>query len=76
MLKYPDLHLLKTLYDYVLYGDTAKRYRLDNAAAIRELAFYLFSNPTGLISFNKLKDQFRLGSVNTIKNYINYMENS
>ncbi len=52
------------------------RYRLDDVTAIRELAFYLISNPTSLISFNKLKDQFRLGNVNTIKNYIGYMENS
>jgi len=75
-LKYPELPLLRTLYDDVLYRDIATRYRLDDVTAIRELAFYLISNPTGLLSFNKLKDQFRLGSVNTIKNYIGYMENS
>jgi predicted AAA+ superfamily ATPase len=76
VLKYPELPLLRTLYDDVLYRDIATRYRLDDVTAIRELAFYLISNPTSLISFNKLKDQFRLGSVNTIKNYISYMENS
>lgn len=75
-LKYPELPLLRTLYDDVLYRDIATRYRLDDVTAIRELAFYLISNPTSLISFNKLKDQLRLGSVNTIKNYISYMENS
>ena len=75
-LKYPELPLLRTLYDDVLYRDIATRYRLDDVTAIRELAFYLISNPTSSISFNKLKDQFRLGSVNTIKNYISYMENS
>lgn len=75
-LKYPELPLLRTLYDDVLYRDIATRYRLDDVTAIRELAFYLIRNPTSLISFNKLKDQLRLGSVNTIKNYISYMENS
>ncbi|HLF72832.1 MAG TPA: ATP-binding protein [Anaerolineales bacterium] len=75
-LKYPQLSLLRTLYDDVLYRDIATRYRLDDVTALRELAFYLISNPTGLISFNKLKDQFRVGSVNTIKNYVGYMENS
>jgi hypothetical protein len=34
------------------------------------------SNPTSQVSFNKLKEQFCLGSVNTIKNYIEYLENS
>ena len=43
---------------------------------MRELAFYLMSNPSGQISFNKLKERLRLGSVNTIKNYVEYLENS
>lgn len=75
-LKYPELPLLRTLYDDVLYRDIATRYRLDAVSALKELAFYLMSNPAGLVSFNKLKNQFRLGSVNTIKSYIDYMENS
>jgi predicted AAA+ superfamily ATPase len=49
---------------------------LEAITALKELAFYLMSNPANLVSFNKLKDQFRLGSVNTIKSYIDYMENS
>jgi len=36
----------------------------------------MMSNPAGMVSFNKLKDRFQLGSVNTIKNYIGYLENS
>jgi len=75
-LKYPDLPLLRTLYDDVLYRDIATRYRLDAVTVIKELAFYLMSNPASLISFNKLKNQFQVGSVNTIKSYIGYMENS
>lgn len=75
-LKYPELPLLRTLYDDVLYRDIATRYRLEEVRALKELAFYLMSNPTSQISFNKLKEQFRLGSVNTIKNYIEYLENS
>jgi predicted AAA+ superfamily ATPase len=75
-LKYPELPLLRTLYDDVLYRDIATRYRLEAVTALKELAFYLMSNPSSMVSFNKLKDQFRLGSVNTIKSYIDYMENS
>jgi hypothetical protein len=75
-LKYPELPLLRTLYDDVLYRDIATRYRLEAVTALKELAFYLMSNPASMVSFNKLKDQFRLGSVNTIKNYIEYLENS
>ena len=75
-LKYPELPLLRTLYDDVLYRDIATRYRLDAVTIIKELAFYLVSNPASLISFNKLKERFHVGSVNTIKSYIGYMENS
>jgi uncharacterized protein len=75
-LKYPELPLLRTLYDDILYRDIATRYRIEEVRALKELAFYLMSNPTSQVSFNKLKEQFHLGSVNTIKNYIEYLENS
>ena len=75
-LKYPDIPLLRTLYDDVLYRDIATRYRIEAISALRELAFYLMSNPAVLVSFNKMKSRFRLGSVNTIKNYVSYLENS
>lgn len=75
-LKYPELPLLRTLYDDVLYRDIATRYRIDAVTALKELAFYLISNPASLVSFNKLKEQLKLGSVNTISSYIDYMENS
>jgi uncharacterized protein len=75
-LKYPELPLLRTLYDDVLYRDIATRHQIQAVTALRELAFYLISNPANLVSFNKLKEQLRLGSVNTISSYIGYMENS
>jgi predicted AAA+ superfamily ATPase len=75
-LKYPDIPLLRTLYDDILYRDIATRHRIEAVTALKELAFYLMSNPASMVSFNKLKERYRLGSVNTIKNYINYMENS
>ena len=75
-LKYPEFPLLRTLYDDVLYRDIATRHQLEAVSALKELAFFLISNPASLVSFNKLKDRFHLGSVNTIKSYIDYMENS
>lgn len=75
-LKYPALNILKTLYDDVLFRDIAARYRIDNVKSLQELAFYLVSNPTSEISFNKLKTNLKLGSVNTVKKYIGYLENA
>jgi uncharacterized protein len=75
-LKYPELEIHKTLYDDVLYRDIATRYKLDNVKSLKELTFYLISNISTLISFNKLKELLKLGSVNTVKSYIDYLENS
>jgi predicted AAA+ superfamily ATPase len=75
-LKYPDLGILRTLYDDVLYRDIATRYRLDAIAALKELAFTLISGPANLVSYNKLKQQLGLGSINTVKSYIDYMQDS
>jgi hypothetical protein len=75
-LKYPELPLLRTLYDDILHRDIATRYRIDAVTALKELGYFLISNPGGLVSFNKIKEQLRLGSVNTVSNYVDYMENS
>lgn len=75
-LKYPKLALHQTLYDDVLYRDIATRYQITETKALKELTFYLISNVGHLISFNKLKESLRLGSVNTIKSYIEHLENS
>ncbi len=75
-LKYPELNIHKTLYDDVLYRDIATRYQLENVKSLKELTFYLISNIATLISFNKLKELLKLGSVNTVKSYVDYLENS
>ncbi|MDP2630308.1 MAG: ATP-binding protein [Candidatus Uhrbacteria bacterium] len=75
-LKYPKLDIHKTLYDDVLYRDIATRYQIDNVKELKELAFFLISNISSLISYNKLKDLLKLGSVNTVKSYIDYLESS
>lgn len=75
-LKYPELPLLRQLYEDVLYRDIATRYGIGEVRALKELAFYLMSNPSGQVSFNKLKEQLHLGSVNTVTSYIEYLQNS
>ena len=75
-LKYPEIDLRRRLYEDVLYRDIATRYRLEAVRELKELAFDLMSNPSRLISFNKLKAQLQLGSVNTVKNFVEYLENS
>lgn len=75
-LKYPELKIHKELYEDVLYRDVAARYNLGDAKNLKDLAFFLASNAPSLVSFNKIKDLLKLGSVNTVKNYVDYLENS
>lgn len=69
-------HILTTLYENILYKDIIVRYEIHSVRAFRELALYLISNIGTLISFTKLKNALNLGSVNTVKNYLHYLENS
>ena len=75
-LKYPELEIHKTLYDDVLYRDIAARYQLENVKSLKELTFYLISNTSSLVSFNKLKELLKLGSVGTVKSYMDHLESS
>ena len=75
-LKYPDISLHKTLYDDILYRDVATRYKVTDVKALKELAFYLMSNIASLVSYNKLKETIKLGSVNTVINYVEYLTTS
>lgn len=72
-LKYPDIAWHKTLYDDILYRDVATRYQITDIKALKELAFYLMSNIATLVSYNKLKELLKLGSVNTVINYVEYL---
>lgn len=75
-LKLPELHFLRTLYNDVLYRDIVSRYNLEAVPALRELSMLLLSNPANTVSYNKLKEHLKLKSVNTVKAYFSYLENS
>lgn len=69
-------HILTTLYENIIYKDIIVRYEIHAIRAFRELALYLINNTGTLISYTKLKNTLNLGSVNTVKNYLHYLENS
>lgn len=75
-LQYPELPIHKTLYYDIISRDVAARYKITDPKPLRELTFYLLSNIASLVSYNKLKELLRLGSVNTISSYIGYLETS
>jgi len=75
-LKYKDRTLLKGLYEDILYRDILVRYEIKETKTLRELGLYLLSNIGGLYSTGNLKNMLSLGSVNTVKSYMGYLEDS
>ncbi|MDA2936537.1 ATP-binding protein [Patescibacteria group bacterium AH-259-L05] len=73
---YRRKEILKDVYEDILYRDIVARYDIKEVKALRELSLYLLSNLSELTSYNKLKNFLKLGSVNTVKSYIDYLENS
>ena len=67
---------LKKVYESIIYRDIITRYELKDEKALRELCVYLFSNIAVPFSFTSIKKMLRLGSMNTVKSYIQYLENS
>lgn len=74
-LRYENDLILKTLYENILYKDIFARYRLNDEKTLKELSHFLFSNYGNEMSYNKLRTMLDV-SINTVKNYINYLENS
>jgi predicted AAA+ superfamily ATPase len=72
-LQYPQLPIHKTMYDDIINRDVAGRYKITDIKPLKELAFYLLGNIASLLSYNKLKELLRLGSVNTVSGYIDYL---
>lgn len=75
-LKYNDSTLLKRVYEDILYRDIVARYDIKQVKVLRELGLYLLSNTGGLFSYNNLTKALGVGSMNTVKSYIDFLENS
>lgn len=75
-LQYKTLESLRRVYNDILYRDIIVRYDIREDKVFRELSLYLTSNIANLFSYNSLKNFLGLGSVNTVKSYIDYLEAS
>jgi hypothetical protein len=75
-LKYSDSTLLKRVYEDILYRDIVARYDIKQVKALRELGLYLLSNIGGLFSYNNLSKILGVRSMNTVKSYTDFLENS
>lgn len=75
-LKYSKQDILIQTYEDILFRDIVCRHDIKDVKSLRELALYLITNLAKPFSYTKLKNTLGFGSVNTVKNYIQYLEDS
>jgi len=65
---------LSQLYQDVLVKDLIVRFNIRDTKSFRELALYLLSNISSLYSYNNLAKLLNIKSTNSVKNYIEFLE--
>ena len=68
--------ILNHIFDDILIRDIAVRYGVRDVKTLQRLALYLVSNVGKLITSNRLKSMFEVGSANTITEYLSHLEDS
>ena len=67
---------LQSLYSDILNKDIIIRYKIKFSKTLKDIANSLMSNTASPVSFNKIKNIFRLKSVHTALNYLSFLEES
>lgn len=73
-LVYDDQELLTEVYSDIVMKDIVARYKVEDTPTLRQLYLYLISNVSNRFSYNSLKKFTDIKSVNTIKKFIGYLE--
>jgi predicted AAA+ superfamily ATPase len=68
--------ILNHVFEDILIRDIAVRYGIRDVKTLQRLALYLISNVGNLITANRLKSLFEVGSANTITEYLSHLEDS
>ncbi|MAF37054.1 AAA family ATPase [archaeon] len=75
-LKYDNSDILRDLLDSVITRDVLVRNNIREADQVKKICIYLLSNIGKQFSLNKLTKHFGIGSVNTVRSYISFFEDS
>jgi predicted AAA+ superfamily ATPase len=78
---FPEAHkfgmsILKPIFRDIVTKDVVRRYKIKNINAVEVLAKHLVSNFSNEMTYNKLKDAIEVKKINTIKNYVNYLQDA
>lgn len=69
-----DPEILIRVYEDIVIKDIAARYNVDSVKQLKELYQYLITTVSQRFSYNSLKKFININSANTIKKYIDYLE--
>ncbi len=75
-LKYKNADILRQLFRDIITRDIITRHKIKEHKLLMEMAIFLLTNFGNEFSFNRLKNQFSLGSVNTVISYLSFLEDS
>ena len=75
-IKQKNTRILQELFNDIITRDIIVRHNIRNSKTLKELALYLLSNVGKEFSYTNLKNDFQLGSVNTVISFISYFEDS
>lgn len=65
---------LRSLYSTLITKDVVLRHKIKYVKTIMDIANYLITNHSGCVSFNKIKNIFKLKSIHTALNYTLFLE--
>lgn len=75
-LKYGDEDILHQILLDIIYRDISVRYQVKKHETLKQLAVYLISNISKILSYNQLRKTFELGSATTAIDFLSYFQNS
>lgn len=75
-LKNKDKDFFKILFDNIFYRDIVARYKISHEKSLKDIYYFLISNISKEFSYTTLKTISNISSITTIKDYIEYMQNS
>lgn len=68
------LPYLRELFDKIITRDIILRHNIRHVADLKEIALYALSSFGSRLTYNKIKNIFEIKSVHTVKNYLNYLQ--
>ncbi len=74
--KEKNINILKEYYQAILYRDIVARYKINQIEELKKIGLFLFSNTSKLFSYKTLQNISGLGSLSTVKRFLEYWENA